>query len=548
MKAKALKLARSKDVPVVLPMVKILKSNVALLLTLLLYASTHSQPVNPVQTSKPAPGQTSEAPRKTQTAPEQEVEPGDVIRVKTTLVNSPVLVIGRDGKFVPNLLRENFEIFEDGVKQEIAYFAPVKNPFTVALLIDASRSTAFDLQDIKDAALAFVEKMRPDDRALVVSFAGEIRVLTEPTSDRETLRRAIRNARPGGSTRVYDAVDFVLAKRLDRLAGRTALILFTDGVDNDSQAATFESTLHKAQRTEALIYPVQFSTSDRMKRSAASRISTPLEGTGFSDQDYRRADAYLHQLADTTSTGVYPAFDISDLDRAIASIVDELHNEYSIGYYPRTQGQPGAVRRIEVRVSQSQLVVRARTGYVVDQSGTVVRAPNVEQSTSPAIREMAGSIPLPSSPDPPGPSPEGRWMCKGSNAPSDLAVVKEGYVSHCPKGTRPNDVTNAWFVRRPGRSEILCKGFLSWRGRELAAAPVPAGYVVTGEVASSACSKSNNPGVMANAWDIRLPGPSETVCKGFMIPRGYVVIDERTVVGCPASERRKNAWLIRARL
>src|SRR5687768_3434757 len=79
----------------------------------------------------------------------QEVEPGDVIRVKTTLVNSPVLVIGRDGKFVPNLRREDFEVFENGVKQEIAYFAPVENPFTVAILIDTSRSTIFNLADIR---------------------------------------------------------------------------------------------------------------------------------------------------------------------------------------------------------------------------------------------------------------------------------------------------------------------------------------------------------------------------------------------------------------
>ncbi len=103
----------------------------------------------------------------------QDVEPGDVIRVKTTLVNSPVLVIGRDGKFVPNLRREDFEVFENGVKQEIAYFAPVDNPFTVAILIDTSRSALFELQDIQEAAIAFVDKMRPNDRALVVSFSNE---------------------------------------------------------------------------------------------------------------------------------------------------------------------------------------------------------------------------------------------------------------------------------------------------------------------------------------------------------------------------------------
>src|SRR6185503_6713942 len=171
----------------------------------------------------------------------QEVSPDDVIRVKTTLVNSPVLVIGRDGKFVPALRREDFEIFEDGVKQEVAYFAPVENPFTVALLIDTSRSALFDLQDIREAAIAFVEKMRPNDRALVIAFSNDVTVVAEPTSNHEALSRAISGIRPGGNTRVYDAVNSALTQQLARIEGRTALVLFTDGVDNDSRVATFES-------------------------------------------------------------------------------------------------------------------------------------------------------------------------------------------------------------------------------------------------------------------------------------------------------------------
>ena len=170
----------------------------------------------------------------------QDVDPGDVIRVKTTLVNSPVLVIGRDGKFVPNLRREDFQVFENGVKQEIAYFAPVDNPFTVALVIDTSRSTVFNLADIQQAALAFVEKMRPRDRAVVVSFSDDFKVITEATSDPEVLRSAIASIRPGGGSRVYDAVDSLIDE-LNRLEGRTALILFSDGVDNDSRNATIES-------------------------------------------------------------------------------------------------------------------------------------------------------------------------------------------------------------------------------------------------------------------------------------------------------------------
>jgi len=188
------------------------------------------------------------------------VDADDVIRINTTLVNSPVLVIGRNGKFIPTLRREDFEIFEDGVPQDITYFASVDKPFTVALLIDTSHSTALDLQDIQDAAVSFVDKLRPRDRALIVSFSGQIKVLAEATSDHEFLKNAIRRTRPEGNSRVYDAISLVLNDKLDSITGRTAVVLFSDGVDNDSRDSTYETSLEKIGRTQALIYPVQFNT------------------------------------------------------------------------------------------------------------------------------------------------------------------------------------------------------------------------------------------------------------------------------------------------
>jgi Ca-activated chloride channel homolog len=476
----------------------------------------------------------------------QEVGPDDVIRVKTTLVNSPVLVIGRDGKFVPNLRRDDFEVYENGVKQKIAYFAAVDNPFTVALVIDTSRSTVFNLQDIQHAALAFVEKMRPRDRAVVVSFSDDFNVLTEATSDSETLRGAIGSIRPGGGSRVYDAIDS-LVEELNRIQGRTALILFSDGVDNDSRRGTIESTLRKVEQSDTLIFPVQFSSYDRMKSRTPAQSNLPLEGTGFSEQDYRRAGAYLRRLADATSTGVYPASEISDLDHAISNIVDELHNEYSIGYYPRDAGRAGEQRRVEVRVNRPQLVVRARTGYVIDKSGTVARTTNTQRALTPTTIEKDPSLPVSRNDPVAKPATEGRWMCKSTDLPINLVIVKEGFVSHCPKSTRANDETNAWFIRKPGSSETMCKAFVTLKDREVAAAPLPEGYVVVGEVKSAACANSNNREVTTNAWEIRRPGPNEIVCKGFPLPHGYVMIGERFLARCPALNTDLNAWLIRAK-
>lgn len=499
-------------------------------------AQTQGTQARPSPTATPTPNPTTD----------EEIDPGDVIRVKTTLVNSPVLVIGRNGKFVPNLRRPDFEIFEDGVKQDIAYFAPVETPVTVALLIDTSRSAVFNLIDIQDAAIAFIDSLRDGDRALVVTFSDELLVLAEPTSDREILRRAIRSARPGGGTRVYDAIDFVLKDRLAAMPGRKAAILFSDGVDNASRSATEESNVRNLKNSDTLIYPVQFNTYNRMKSQNEARQRRAPVGSGYSDEDYQRANNYLHTLANTSGTGVYPADEIRDLNQAVANIVDELHNEYSVGYYPRNPVQSGEVRRIEVRVSFPQLVVKARTAYAVDKVGAVVRiATSGRRMTNPGQSANA-SLPIARSDDGPQLPLGARWICKGPELPADFVVVKEGFVAHCPASNRAGDTTNAWFIRKPGPIETSCKGFLIWNGAEIPGASVPAGYVVTGETDSASCAKSSNESNKANAWTIRLPREREIVCKGFQIPRGYVVVGEQRSSEC-AAKAGANAWVIQTK-
>jgi Ca-activated chloride channel family protein len=510
---------------------------VAILLPLLADRNARAQanpapsptPVTRVPVLKPQPG--------------QEVDPGDVLRVNTTLVTSPALIIGRDRKFVPNLRREDFHLFEDGVEQKVAYFAPVDKPFTVALVIDTSKSMLFDLQDLQNAARAFVDKMRPGDRALIVSFDNQIRVLAEPTSDREVLRRAISNLRLSGPTRLYDAIDFVLNQRMVQIADRKALILFSDGVDNASQSATHESNLRDVVRSDVLIYPIEFSTYAQVNQRPGRKRNAPPSGSGFSLMDYLRGDAYLHQLAEETGVALFPAADTSDLDSAVASIVEELHNEYSLGYYPTTLGQPGDVRRIEVRVSQPQLQVRARTSYVFGQSGALARATPGANATV-AEPSLIGVLPIKRVSVFDRLSTGARWVCKGPGVPSDFAIVQEGFVDHCSASNRPNDTTNAWFIRKPGPIETVCKGFLMWNGREVEANEIPTGYAVVGEVMSPGCAKSNDSKKPNNAWRIKLPSQDETVCKGFLIPRGYVIRAETVATGCPLKPPRKNAWLI----
>jgi len=321
----------------------------------------------------------------------EEVSEGDVVRINTAFVSVPVSVLDRQGRFVPGLQQKDFRVFENGVEQPIAYFEPTEKPFTVALLLDTSASTRFHLWEIKEAAIAFAKQLRPQDRVLVVAFSDEVLLLTEATSDLNVVSTVIDvNANAGSSTRLYDAVNLVINERLNKIQGRKAIVLFTDGVDTSSYIATYESTLREAEELDALIYPIQYDTTDYMRamqgggsvtvtttinngpfgRSSSSRQvygvpnnGPPLPGT--TKEDYERANQYLHAMADRTGGRLHKANDTTQLAQAFSSIAEELRRQYSLGYYPQNgTDQPNERRQIKVNVDRSNVAVRARNSYL----------------------------------------------------------------------------------------------------------------------------------------------------------------------------------------
>ncbi|HEY3102765.1 MAG TPA: VWA domain-containing protein [Pyrinomonadaceae bacterium] len=322
----------------------------------------------------------------------EEVDEGDVVRVDTTLVTVPVSVLDRQGRFIPNLKREDFTLLENGEEQSIAYFEPAEKPFTVALLLDTSASTQFRLSDIKEAAIAFAKQLRPQDRVLVVTFNSEVLLLTEPTNDLNLMAATIEEfANTGTSTRLYDAIDLTIKERLNRIKGRKAIVLFTDGVNTESQQATYESTLSEIDELDALIYPIQYDTSDYMRamqnanngtvtvttttrgifgsRTTTQTYNAPVNGgtpiPGSTKADYDRADQYLHLLADKTGGRLYQANDTTQLADAFTRIAEELRRQYTLGYYPKSANvADGERRQIRVRVRQPNLAVKARDSYV----------------------------------------------------------------------------------------------------------------------------------------------------------------------------------------
>jgi len=326
----------------------------------------------------------------------EEVDEGDVVRVDTSLVTVPVSVLDRQGRFVPNLRREDFKVFENGVEQSIAYFEPSEKPFTVALVLDTSASTHFHLAEIKEAAIEFAKQLRPQDRVLVVNFNDEVLLLTEATNDLNTVETVIEeNANAGSSTRLYDAIDLTITERLNKIQGRKAIVLFTDGVDTSSQQATYQSTLREVEELDALIYPIQYDTTDYLRAmqgggngsvtivtrrgglfgtsTSTQTYNVPANGgvplPGTTKAEYDRADKYLHGLADKTGGRLYQANDTTQLAQAFSQIAEELRRQYSIGYYPKTDNADGNDRRdIRVRVRQPDLAVKARASYTKSAS------------------------------------------------------------------------------------------------------------------------------------------------------------------------------------
>ena len=316
------------------------------------------------------------------TTREEELSEGDVVRIDTNLVTVPVSVMDRQGRFIGDLRREQFKVFENDVEQKIVHFEPVEKPFTVALVLDTSASTFFHLWEIKEAAIAFAKQLRPQDRVLVVTFDRQVLLLTEATNNHDVITETIeQNAVTGDTTRLYDAIDLVITQRLNKIDGRKAIVLFTDGVDTSSYRATYQGTLRDVEEGEILIYPIQYDTKDFMasvqtpaptrslpgpNRTAVPLILGPRPSLPSASPvgDYKMGDKYLHLLADKTGGRLYEANNRAQLATAFTKIAEELGCQYSLAYYPQAALQSGERRLIKVRVDQPNVAVRARESYV----------------------------------------------------------------------------------------------------------------------------------------------------------------------------------------
>lgn len=316
---------------------------------------------------------------------------GDIIKVDTSIVTIPVKVLDRKNRFISGLQKEDFKVWEENIEQQIELFSNEQQPFTVALVLDMSFSAKFKAEEIQAAAISFIDQLRKDDKVMVVSFDQEVHLLTEPTSDRDRIYRAIKSTKIDYGTSVYEAMDLVINDRFKKIGGRKAIVLFSDGVDTSSRKAHDMNNLSDALELDALIYPIRYDTFadvQAMKNKPVTsqpQIPGPLppknknplpfpvptqtvgmmDDKGTTPDEYKKADEYLDQLAVRTGGRMFFASTTANLTKAFADIAAELREFYSIGYYPKDEAVKAKKRKIKVKVNRENVAVKARDSYVV---------------------------------------------------------------------------------------------------------------------------------------------------------------------------------------
>ena len=199
----------------------------------------------------------------------------DVIRVDTNLVSVPVTVLDRDGRYITNLKKEDFQIFEDGIEQEVSFFEPTEQPFSIHFLIDESSSMFSHNENLSGILRSIFAKLRPFDRVSVSAFFLDTRTLldqTEVGAIKTPIKVKVRRDADCPSTYLYNAV-YKALKQMRKIRGRKVIVLLTDG-DGSGFGITAEDTLREAVEQEAMIYAFKFGVYPKLAQAMWSKNTT----------------------------------------------------------------------------------------------------------------------------------------------------------------------------------------------------------------------------------------------------------------------------------
>jgi Ca-activated chloride channel homolog len=272
---------------------------------------------------------------------------------EVTRVNMLFTVTDRRGRFITDLNRDDFEIFENKKQQEISEFTSESDlPLRLAILVDTSNSIRDRFRFQQEAAVNFINGvMRDQDKATVVSFDSSAELVADLTSDTAKLEEGIRSLRPGGGTALYDAIYFACRDKLMRdqplYKFRRAMVILSDGDDNNSRMSR-DQALEIAQKADVVVYTISTNT---------SRQETD-------------GDKIMHYFADQTGGLAFFPFQANELNQSFENIANELRHQYNLFYRPTPLKNDGQFHTVQIRVrGRKDLIVRARKGYYARRVG-----------------------------------------------------------------------------------------------------------------------------------------------------------------------------------
>lgn len=215
----------------------------------------------PTEVARPRETSAPQSKQQPPPKPEPPQDPaGDTLKIDTDVITVPVVASDRANAYVYDLRREEFTVYEEGVKQELAFFGQVREPFHVVLMLDTSLSTQQKLTQIRRAAHEFIEQLHGGDRLKIISFDDTVKDWGDFTGNRSELRRMINEVNSGKGTKLYDAIKLAL-NSLGRVKfNRKAIVVLTDGVDWHSDASTFDGTLTMLEEAAVITYPIRYDT------------------------------------------------------------------------------------------------------------------------------------------------------------------------------------------------------------------------------------------------------------------------------------------------
>jgi Ca-activated chloride channel family protein len=275
-------------------------------------------------------------------------DPSTRIILDVTRVNMLFTVTDRKGRFVTDLVKDDFQVFENKRPQTIAEFtAETDLPLRLGILIDTSNSIRERFKFEQEAAVSFIQSVvhQGRDKAMVVSFDTSAELVSDLVDDTERLEAAIRGLRPGGGTALYDAVYFAcrdkLSKDQPRHKFRRAIVIVSDGDDNQSQYSR-DQALEMAQKADVVIYAI-----------STNVVRGETDG-----------DKILKYLTAETGGQAFFPFKVEDLEQSFENIANELRHQYNVFYRPEPLNTDGRYHTVDLKVKgRKDLIVRCRKGY-----------------------------------------------------------------------------------------------------------------------------------------------------------------------------------------